>query len=56
MRSATDDESVPRQTIASFLDGFTADGILEEDPDEQAAIEEDVVDLEASLKDAKPHR
>ena len=40
-------------TIASFLDGFSADGLLEEDPDEPSTSSGDVVDLEASLKDAE---
>ena len=54
VESVTDDsETSIDQTIASFLDGFTADGILEEDPNERAAVEGDVVDLEASLKDAE---
>ena len=51
--TANDDEESLDKTIASFLDGFTTDGILEEDPDEGAAIGGDVVDLEASLKDAE---
>ena len=52
-RTAKDDEASLDRTIASFLDGFTTDGILEDDPGERAAIEGDVVDLEASLKDAQ---
>ena len=40
-------------TIASFLDGFSADGLLEEDSDEPFTSSGDVVDLEASLKDAE---
>ena len=51
--TANDDEESLDKTIASFLDGFTTDGILEEDPDEGAPIGGDVVDLEASLKDAE---
>ena len=51
--TANDDEESLDKTIASFLDGFTTDGILKEDPDEGAPIGGDVVDLEASLKDAE---
>ena len=40
-------------TIASFLDGFSTDGLLEEDSDEPFTSSGDVVDLEASLKDAE---
>ena len=50
---ASGDEASLDETIASFLDGFSAEGILEEDPTDQAAIDGDVVDLEASLKDAE---
>ena len=50
--TANDDEESLDKTIASFLDGFTTDGILEEDPEERAIVSNDVADLEASLKDA----
>ncbi len=50
---SSDDAASLDDTIASFLDGFSADGILEDDPDEAAATNADIVDLEASIKDAE---
>ena len=40
-------------TITSFLHGFSADGLLVDDLDEQSTSSGDVVDLESSLKDAE---
>ncbi|MGB1416298.1 MAG: GspE/PulE family protein [Synechococcus sp.] len=51
--AAKDDAESLDDTISSFLHGFSADGVLEEDPDEAAAAANDIVDLEASLKDAE---
>ena len=41
------------ETAASYLEGFSAEGVLEEDPEEQAQIASSTVDLEESLKDAE---
>ena len=41
------------ETAASYLEGFSAEGVLEEDPEEQAQITSSTVDLEESLKDAE---
>ncbi len=41
------------ETAASYLEGFSAEGVLEEDPEEQAQIANSTVDLEESLKDAE---
>ena len=40
-------------TITSFLHGFSADGLLVDDLDEQTTSSGDVVDLESSLNDAE---
>ena len=46
------DEDV-EDTAASYLEGFSAEGVLEEDPEEQAQINSSTIDLEESLKDAE---
>ena len=40
------------QTPTSLLAGFSAEGVLEEDPDEQARLANSVEDLESSLMDS----
>ena len=41
------------ETAASYLEEFSAEGVLEEDPEEQAQINSSTLDLEESLKDAE---
>ncbi|WP_028953252.1 GspE/PulE family protein [Synechococcus sp. CC9616] len=41
------------ETATSYLEGFSAEGVLKEDPEEQAQIASSTVDLEESLKDAE---
>ena len=40
------------ETAATYLEEFTVDGVLEEDPEEQAEQSSGTIDLEASLRDA----
>ena len=41
------------ETIDSFLDGFNADSVFEAEPDDNASLANDAIDLEASLNDAE---
>ena len=41
------------ETIDSFLDGFNAESVFEADPDDNASLANDAIDLEASLNDAE---
>ena len=43
----------PTEAIDSFLDGFNAESVFEAEPDENASLANDAIDLEASLKDAE---
>ena len=47
------DNSTVEETAASYLEGFSAEGVLEEDPEEEAQLSSNTVDLEDSLKDAE---
>ena len=49
----TSDNSDIEQTAASYLEGFSAEGVLEEDPEDEAQLSSNTVDLEDSLKDAE---
>ena len=49
----TSDNSDVEETAASYLEGFSAEGVLEEDPEEEAQLSSNTVDLEDSLKDAE---
>ena len=41
------------ETIDSFLDGFNAESVFEAEPDDNASLASDAIDLEASLNDAE---
>ena len=41
------------ETIDSFLDGFNAESVFEAEPDDNASLANDAIDLEASLNDAE---
>ena len=43
----------PTEATDSFLDGFNAESIFEAEPDDNASLASDAIDLEASLKDAE---
>ena len=43
----------PTEATDSFLDGFKAESIFEAEPDDNASLASDAIDLEASLKDAE---
>ena len=43
----------PTEATDSFLDGFNAENIFEAEPDDNASLASDAIDLEASLKDAE---
>ena len=49
----TSDNSTVEETAASYLEGFSAEGVLEEDPEDEAQLSSNTVDLEDSLKDAE---
>ena len=53
--SKTDESSSQdvEETAASYLEEFGAEGVPEEDPEEQAQINSSTVDLEESLRDAE---
>ena len=42
----------PRRSIR-FWDGFNAESVFDADPDENASLANDAIDLEASLNDAE---
>ena len=41
------------ETIDSFLDGFNAESVFEAEPDDNASLASNAIDLEASLNDAE---
>ena len=43
----------PTEATDSFLDGFNAESIFKAEPDDNASLASDAIDLEASLKDAE---
>ena len=43
----------PTEAIDSFLDGFNAESVFEAEPDDNASLANDAIDLEASLNDAE---
>ena len=47
------DSASSTETIDSFLGGFNAESVFDADPDENASLANDAIDLEASLNDAE---
>ena len=46
-------DSSIEQTASSYLEEFNTEGVLEDDPEDQAALNSNTTDLEASLQDAE---